>query len=117
MDAFKAEYNQIRPHEALEMATPDQVHIQSNRTYKEKKIPYDYPIEYKVLKVNKSGSIRWGAYHWIYVSRAAIGRYMGIKEIGNGIWNVYYRNVFLGCFDEKLLSEKEQYLKIVKTKV
>ena len=41
-----------------------------------------------------------------------IRRYMGMEEIGNGIWMMYYRDVFLGYFDEKLINRKEQYLKL-----
>ncbi|WP_181422992.1 hypothetical protein [Arenibacter sp. ARW7G5Y1] len=36
------------------------------------------------------------------------GKYVGMEELGNGIWRVYYRNVFLGYFDEKHLRNKEQ---------
>ena len=112
MDQFKKEYNEIRPHESLNMQTPNQNHTKSNREYKERKSSFDYPIDYKTLKVTKNGSTRWGAYHWVYISRAAIRRYVGLKELGNGIWNVYYRNVILGYFDEKEFSNKEQYLKL-----
>ncbi len=117
MDEFRQEYNQVRPHESLDLQTPKAVHVKSSREYIERKVAYDYPIDYKVYKVTKSGAIRWGAYHWIYISRAAIKRYIGVEEVGNGIWNVYYRNVLLGCFDEKLLTDKEQYLRLFKIEV
>ncbi len=35
-------------------------------------------------------------------------KYVGIQEMGNGIWRVFYSNVFLGFFDEKYLRNKEQ---------
>ena len=117
MDDFKDEYNTIRPHEALKMKTPSDVHTQSNRSYSEKKIKYDYPLNYKVSKVCINGAARWGAYNWLWISRAAVGRYIGAEEIGNGIWNVYYRNVLLGYMDEKLITNKETYLHINKIKV
>ena len=117
MDAFKKEYNGIRPHESLDLQTPVEVHKRSNRAYRERKIEYDYPSDYKVYKVTKNGAMRWGAFHWVFISQAAIKKYIGVKEIGNGIWNVYYRNVLLGCFDEKLLTRKEQYLRLYKIKV
>ena len=117
MDEFREEYNEIRPHESLGLIAPNRVHEKSKRAFKEKVIPYDYPLEHKILKVTKNGSIRWGAYHWIYISRAAIKRYVGVEELGNGIWKVYYRGVLLGYFDEKELSYKQQYLKLTKIKV
>jgi len=52
MNDFKFEYNNIRPHEALNMKTPDSVHVKSNRQFTNKKIPYQYPIHFKVLKVS-----------------------------------------------------------------
>ena len=30
------------------------------------------------------------------------------EELGNGIWKVYYRNVFLGFFDQRNLRHKQQ---------
>jgi len=107
MDDFTAEYNQIRPHEALKMKTPHSVHAKSIRQYSEKKIPFEYPLHYKTTKVCKNGAARWGAYNWLFVSSAARGRYIGAEEMGNGIWNVYYRDVLLGYFDEKLIEKKE----------
>ena len=117
MDEFRVEYNKIRPHEALGMSTPISVHQHSKRAYNEKIKAYLYPIEFKVQKVTKSGAMRWGAYHWIFVSSAAIGKHLGSLEIGNGIFNVYYRHVLLGSFDEKLLTRKQQYLKLTRIKV
>lgn len=117
LDAFREEYNKVRPHESLDMGTPSENHIRSEREHKERKSRYDYPIGYKVLKITRSGSIRWGGHHWVYISRAAIGLTIGLQEIGNGVWKVYYRNVILGCFDEKELTTKEQYLKLTEIKV
>jgi len=51
MDDFVKEYNTIRPHESLNMKTPSEIHIKSKRQYREKKIPYEYPLHYKVTKV------------------------------------------------------------------
>ncbi len=31
---------------------------------------------------------------------------MSIEELGNGIWKVYYRNVFLDFFDQRNLRKK-----------
>lgn len=117
MDEFKIEYNQIRPHEALNMKTPESVHIISTREYSETKIPYDYDFHHKKMKVTVSGAARWGSYHWIFIGRGAIGRYVAAQEVGNGIWNVYYRNVLLGYFNENLFTRKEQYQKLTNLKV
>ena len=80
-------------------------------------LTYEYPLHFKVPKVCINGAARWGAYNWLFISRAARGRYIGVEEIGNGIWNVYYRNVLLGSIDEKLIDHKETYLHIQKINV
>ena len=40
------------------------------------------------------------------------GKYVGIEELGNGIWRVFYRNVFLGFFNENELRNKEKSIRL-----
>jgi hypothetical protein len=115
MDRFVGEYNEVRPHEALKMETPGSIHERSSRSYPEKIVAYDYPWSFRKLKVTKNGAIRWGAYNWVYISRGAIKKYVGLEELENGIWKVYYRDVVLGYFDESKIESKEQHLKLSKT--
>lgn len=117
MDSFRKEYNEVRPHEALEMKTPATIHTRSKKLFNEKATKYDYDFHTRKIKVYNNGAARWGAYHWIFISRGAIGRYVGVQEIGDGIWNVYYRNVLLGYFDERDFDEKEKYLSLTRLKV
>ena len=60
MDEFLEEYNNVRPHESLKMKTPNFVHKQSKRQYREKKTEYEYPFKYKRIKVTINGAARWG---------------------------------------------------------
>ena len=108
LNRFVKEYNHIRPHEALEMETPASVHNFKTRPFPEKITNFDYETQMKVLKVTKNGSVRWGSYNWGYVSASLKGKYIGALEMGNGIWRVFYRNVFLGYFNENELRNKEQ---------
>ena len=61
----------------------------------------------KVLKVTQNGAIRWKSYYWVYLTVALKGKYVGIQEINNGIWRIYYKNVFLGYFNKNELRNKE----------
>ena len=108
LNKFVKEYNHVRPHEALAMKTPAEIHDFSTRPYPEKISNFDYDPTYKVLKVTKNGAIRWKSYYWVYLTAALKGKYVAIEDIGNGIWIVFYRNVLLGYFDEKHLRNKEQ---------
>ena len=108
LNQFVKEYNHVRPHEALGMKTPSDVHDFSNRPYPEKITTFDYDSECKVLKVTQNGSIRWKSYYWVYISASLSGKYLGIIDLGNGIWKVFFRSVFLGYFNENELRTKEK---------
>ena len=108
LNKFVKEYNHVRPHEALAMKTPAEIHDFSTRPFTERISNFDYDSTYKVLKVTKNGAIRWKSYYWVYLTAALKGKYVAIEDMGNGIWKVFYRNVLLGYFDEKQLRNKQQ---------
>lgn len=107
LNHFVKEYNHIRPHEALDMKTPAAMHDFSTRPYPERVPDFDYDSTFRVLKVTRNGAIRWKTYYWVYLTAALKGKYVGLEDSGNGIWKAYYRDVFLGFFDERHLSNKE----------
>jgi len=107
LNAFVKEYNYVRPHEALDMETPAKVHKWSERAFPEYIKEWTYAPHMKVMNVTQNGSIRWKSYYWVYLTRGLIGKRVGAEEIGNGIWKVFYRDVFLGYFNEKDIREKE----------
>lgn len=108
LNHFVKQYNNIRPHEALDMKTPADIHDFSSRPFPEKIPDFQYDSKHKILKVTMSGAIRWKSYYWVYVSAALKGKYVAIEDIGNGIWKVFFRNVFLGFFDQRNLRNKQQ---------
>jgi len=108
LDAFVNEYNTYRPHKALGNLTPASVHVRSNREYSPEVMPWDYPREYSVSRVYKNGAIRWGSDHWIMVATPLIGRDIGLLELGNGIWRVFFRSKLLGYLDEKCLRIQDE---------
>lgn len=112
LNHFVKEYNNIRPHEALDMETPASVHNFSTRPFPEKISNFDYYTNCKVLKVTQNGAIRWKSYYWVYLTAALKGKYVGIEDLGKGIWKVFYRNVFLGFFNENELRNKEKSIRL-----
>ena len=112
LNHFVSEYNQVRPHEALAMETPASVHKFSTRPFPEKIPEYEYDSDMQVMKVTQNGSIRWKTYYWIYLTASLKGKYVGVLEMGNGIWRVFYRNVFLGFFDEKNIRKKQVSIRL-----
>ena len=112
LNSFVKEYNTIRPHEALNMETPLNQHNFSTRPFSEKIKTYDYPPNMKVMKVTQNGSIRWKSYFWVYMTQSLTSKYIGAEHIGNEIWKVYYRDVFLGYFNEKEFRIKKQSIRL-----
>ncbi len=103
INEFNGEYNYGRPHAALELETPGSVHEYSPREYKEKVKEWIYPKECEVRRVTKNGALRWKSTKWVMVSTTLKEKYVGLEEMGNGFWRVYFRQKLLGYLDEKKL--------------
>jgi hypothetical protein len=56
---FQSIYNHERPHEALEMKTPDEVYVKSDRPMPAKLLAVEYLGHYEIRKVSKNCGIRW----------------------------------------------------------
>ena len=94
------EYNEYRPHEGLGMLTPSDLFVGSPRKYPEKIEAYVYPSDMIVRMVSKSGAIRWRKKSWVSAGRALVHKTVGMKELGGGLWRLYFREIELGLFDE-----------------
>lgn len=108
LNHFVKEYNHIRSHEALNIKIPADIHDFPTRPFPEKTPHFDYDSNIKILKVTQNGAIKWKSYYWAYLTAPLKGKYVGIENLGNGIWKVFYRNVFLGYFNENELRNKQQ---------
>lgn len=104
LNSFVSEYNEIRPHEALEMRTPRAVHEYSEIPYPEKIEEWYYPGNYLVRKVSKNGAVRIGRTNWLFISSSFNRKEIGFEEIGNRIYRIYFRQFFLGYADMKELK-------------
>jgi hypothetical protein len=41
---------------------------------------------------------------WLFVTTALMGKYVGLEELGNGIYRMYFREFLLGYVDMKELN-------------
>lgn len=94
-NAFRHDFNEIRPHEALEQKTPAAFYQPSNRPYPSKIRSPEYPAHFEVRKVSTNGGIRWNA-RWINVSHLLGGKLIGLEEIAPDVWAVHFGPVSLG---------------------
>jgi transposase InsO family protein len=117
LNSFVHFYNEIRPHAALGKKTPAKVHQNSPRSFPEKIREWEYPKEMKAHYVCKNGALRWKSYHWVGVSTALNEKRVGLEEVGDGIWRVYFRQKLLGYLDEKVLRIQDDQGRFKRNKV
>jgi transposase InsO family protein len=99
LDTFRQEYNCVRPHEALQMRTPDQVWQKSLRVYREHCAPWPYVTGSELKEVDRTGQLRW-QHRRHYISKALAGREVGLLEVGPRIL-VHYRRTLVCEIDPR----------------
>ena len=96
-DAFRCEYNTLRPHEALGQQPPSKYYASSPRAYPRRLEEPTYAGADQVRQVRHNGEIRWSS-GTIYVSHVLSGEPVGIYEVADG-WLVRYGPIDLGLLD------------------
>ena len=99
---FRQEYNHDRPHEALGQETPASCYAPSPRALPSRLVPLEYPGHFEVRLVSRNSGIRW-QHQWVCVTHTLAGEYVGLEEVGDGLWDVYFGPLRLGRMDERLL--------------
>jgi putative transposase len=99
-DKFRQEYNEERPHEALQMQTPAEFHRVSSRCYPSRLAEPEYPDDWEVRRVRECGRMRWWSDN-IFVGKSLAGEPLGMQPVGDGKWRVCFFNYPLGIFDER----------------
>ena len=107
-DRFRQEFNCERPHEALDMQTPASRYVSSPRQLPNKPPPLEYPDRFEVRYVSANGGIRWNR-QWVNVSICCAGEYVGLEEIDEGVWNVYFGPLKLGRLLERHMRIEDAY--------
>ena len=112
-NTFRREYNDERPHEALDMNTPAQLYQASKREMPNKLPALEYPDRFEVRYVSANGGIRWNR-RWVNVSTAVIGEYVGLEEIDNGLWDVYFGALKLGRLHERHMRIEDHLARLTR---
>ena len=99
LDEFREYYNFIRPHEAVGQKTPGSVYSPSSREWKGRLVSPEYDSDIRMGRVKSCGKLSFRGEE-IYISRALERESVGLKEIENGIFEVYYGPILLGTIDQ-----------------
>lgn len=96
-DAFVSEFNEERPHEALDMRMPAELYAPASRAY-EGLPEVEYPFHDRDILVTACGRICMMRKK-INVSTVLAGQRLGIKEVDDGIWLLSFMHYDLGYID------------------
>lgn len=102
LDNFVYEYNELRPHEALNMQSPSKIYTASDIKYSEYLHEPNYPLHDLIRSVRSGGTVHLsGKDKRFYLGKALIGEKVGLREVEVGKWLVTFINMDLGYVDEK----------------
>lgn len=107
---FRQEFNGERPHESLGQKPPATVYRPSKRPFHKTLLELEYPEDFELRSVSNSGHFSWrGKVFWLSTTLA--GEVVGLKPVGEGVFEVYFSTFLLGTLHERNLD-----LGIVKAK-
>jgi transposase InsO family protein len=95
---FEQEYNQERPHEALDYRPPASLYVASARVYPSRLPELVYPPAALQRSISQHGDMKWNGGRAL-VSEVLAGEDVGLVEVEADFLEVYYGPVFLGWLD------------------
>jgi hypothetical protein len=102
-DRFKWEYNEERPHEALQQRTPSSCYTSSTRPYPGRVPEPEYGNSMHVRRVQKHGEFNWRHQH-VFISETLSGEPIGLEPIDDRYFKIYFLAFPLGRFDSYQLK-------------
>ena len=97
---FCAEYNEERPHEALDNETPASHYHASPRQLPVRRPALEYSGHAEVRLVSSNGCLSWHGAP-LFIATALAGEHVAFEEVDDGIWTLCFATVVLGRFDER----------------
>jgi len=96
---FAQEYNDERPHEAVNMKTPASRYRRSLRPYPASIPELEYKGDFVVRRVRHNGEIRWNS-KLVYISESLAGEPVALKQRAEHVWEIRCSYLTLGVLDE-----------------
>ncbi len=97
---FCAEYNEYRPHEALDMRTPAECYRSSNREFPSRLPHINYPAHMKVSRVMDHGDVYYLGKR-LFATESLRGEYVGFERIDEDQSRLWYCDYELGDVDHR----------------
>ena len=97
---FRREYNDDRPHQALDQTPPATHYRPSPRPLPARLPGFDYLGHFEVRRVGSNGCVAWHQ-RVLFMGRALVGHAVGFDEIADGLWAVHVGPLPIAHFDAR----------------
>lgn len=94
-DFFRRDYNEERPHEALNQTPPASWYEPSPRQNPNHLPDVEYPLGFYTYLVPDNGILAWRGQN-LYISDCLAHEYIGIDQVEDDTWNVHFCSTMLG---------------------
>lgn len=101
-DRFRREYNEQRPHEALNLETPSAVYRPSSRAYPARVPEPEYGSALRVRRVQRRGEFSWKDQN-VFLSETLVGESIGLLPMDDRFYTVYFAAFPIARFDSRKL--------------
>ena len=108
-DSFRQQYNNDRPHQALDNRRPAEVFVPARRHYPLVEPEVNYAHGVTIRRVRHNGEIKWKG-RKLYLSEVLAGEPVGLEQIDDRYWSVSFGPQQLLWLDDhtcKLIEPKE----------
>lgn len=99
LERWRRDFNEVRPHEALDMQPPATRYQKSERSFPSVLGDPEYPEHFEVRRVRPNGAI-CVQNHDIVLSMVLHRECVGMEPIDDGLWHLWFGPVFLGRLRE-----------------
>jgi hypothetical protein len=90
----------VRPHGFLQGATPASRYQPSARAHPARLPTIEYPTHFVVKRIMNAGTFRF-QHKLLLLSNTRTQLPVGLEEVDDGIWSIYFYDVLLARLDER----------------
>ena len=99
-NSFPTLCNDERPHQTLGGRTPGALYRCSPRGFPAQLPPLEYPGHFLVKRITNAGTFRF-KHRLLFIANALKQHHIGLEEVDDGIWSIYFGRVLLARLDER----------------
>ena len=88
-DEWREVYNNLRPHEGIELACPKDRYKASPRNFPEKMPEIEYPVGEELKKVSSAGTIYFKQKQY-FVGAHLLQELVALREVENDVYDVFF---------------------------